>query len=74
MGAFAEMPEDVSRICGIIAHDLVRTHVLYYNDDTKHTQGLALAYDKGGKGDNCHKAISLGGGGGGIALIISELQ
>jgi len=29
VGAFAEMPEDVSRICDIIAHDLARTHVLY---------------------------------------------
>ena len=29
MGAFAEMSEDVSRICGIIAHDLARTHVSY---------------------------------------------
>ena len=33
MGAFAEMSEDVSRICDIIAHDLARTHVSYYNDD-----------------------------------------
>ena len=30
MGAFAEMPEDVNRICGIIAYDLARTHVSYY--------------------------------------------
>ena len=29
IGAFAEMSEDVSRICGIIAHDLARTHVSY---------------------------------------------
>ena len=29
MGAFAELPEDVSRICDIIAHDLARTHVSY---------------------------------------------
>ena len=29
VGAFAETPEDVSRICGIIAHDLARTHVAY---------------------------------------------
>ena len=27
VGAFAEMSEDVSRICDIIAHDLARTHV-----------------------------------------------
>ena len=40
MGAFAEMSEDVSRICGITAHDLVRTHVPYYNDDTKCTKGM----------------------------------
>ena len=35
VGAFEKMPEDVSRICGIIAHDLARTHVSYYNDDAK---------------------------------------
>jgi len=34
------MPEDVSRICDIIAHDLARTHVLYYNDDAKRTKGM----------------------------------
>ena len=33
MGAFAEMPGDVSCICDIIAHELVWTHVSYYNDD-----------------------------------------
>ena len=33
VGAFAEMPEDVSCICGIIAYDLARTHVSYYNND-----------------------------------------
>ena len=39
MGAFAEMSGDVSRICGIIAHDLARIHVSYYNDDAKCTKG-----------------------------------
>ena len=39
VGAFAEMSEDVSRICDIITHDLARTHVSYYNDDTKRTKG-----------------------------------
>jgi len=40
VGAFAEMSEDVNRICDIIAHDLARTHVSYYNDDTKRTKGM----------------------------------
>ena len=40
VGAFAEMSEDVGRICGIIAHDLARTHVSYYNDDAKRTKGM----------------------------------
>ena len=40
VGAFAEMPEDVSCICDIIAHDLARTHVSYYNDDAKRTKGM----------------------------------
>ena len=40
VGAFAEMSEDVSRICGITAHDLARTHVSYYNGDAKRTKGM----------------------------------
>ena len=40
MGAFAEMSEDVSRICDIIAHDLARTHVSYYNGDAKRNKGM----------------------------------
>ena len=40
VGAFAEMSEDVSRICDIIAHDLARTHVSYYNGDAKRTKGM----------------------------------
>ena len=30
----------MSRICGITAHDLARTHVSYYNDDAKRTRGM----------------------------------
>ena len=40
VGAFAKMSDDVSRICDIIAHDLARTHVLYYYDDAKRTKGM----------------------------------
>ena len=40
MGAFAEMSEDVSRICDITAHDLARTHVSHYNHDSKCTKGM----------------------------------
>ena len=40
MGAFAEVPGDVSRICGIIAHELARTRVPYCNDDSKRTKGM----------------------------------
>jgi len=40
VGAFAKMSEDVSRICGIIAQDLARTHVSFYNDNTKRTKGM----------------------------------
>ena len=39
MGAFSEMPVDVSRICDIIAHELAWTHVSYYNDHAKRTKG-----------------------------------
>jgi hypothetical protein len=31
---------DVSCICDIIAHELVWTHVSYYNDDAKRTKGM----------------------------------
>ena len=40
MGAFADMSGDVTRICDIIAHELARTHVSYYNDDAKRTKGM----------------------------------
>jgi len=30
----------LSRICDIIAHDLARTHVPYYNDDAKRIKGM----------------------------------
>ena len=40
MTAFAEMSEDVSRICDIIARDLARTHVSYCNGDAKRTKGM----------------------------------
>jgi len=40
VGAFAEMSEDVSRICDINAQDLARTHVSYYNGDAKRTKGM----------------------------------
>ena len=39
MGAFAKMSGDVSRICDIIAHELARAHVSYYNGDAKRTKG-----------------------------------
>ena len=31
---------DLSRICDIIAHDLERIHVSYYNSDAKRTKGM----------------------------------
>ena len=40
VGAFAEMSEDVSRICDIIAHNLARAHFSYYNDDAKRIKGM----------------------------------
>ena len=40
VGAFAEMSEDVSRICNTIAQDLARTHVSYYNGDANRTKGM----------------------------------
>ena len=40
MGAFAEMSWEVSQIIEITAYHLARTHVSYYNDDAKHTEGM----------------------------------
>ena len=40
MGAFAEMPGDVSRICAITAQDLARIHVSYYTDDAERSKGM----------------------------------
>ena len=40
IGAFAEMPGDVSRICDITANDLARIHVSYYNGDAKRKMGM----------------------------------
>jgi len=40
VGAFAEMSENVSRICDITARDLERTHVSYYNDNAERTKGM----------------------------------
>ena len=41
-GAFVEMSGGVSRICDIIAHELARINVSYYNDDAKRTKGSAF--------------------------------
>jgi len=55
VGAFAEMPEDVSRICDITAHDLARTHVSYYNDDAKRTKGMYRQRIKKAWGHTAHR-------------------
>ena len=58
MGAFAEALGDVSRICDIIAHDLARTHVSYYSDDAKRTNGMYMQRIQ--KGFGAHGAPRLG--------------
>ena len=55
MGASAEMPEDVSRICEITAHDLARTHVSYYNDDPKRTKGMYMQRIQKAWGHTAHR-------------------
>ena len=55
VGAFAEMSEDVSRICDIIAHDLARTHVSYYNDDAKRTKGMYRQRIQKASGHTAHR-------------------
>ena len=60
MGAFAEMSEDVSRICEIIALDLARIHVSYYNDDAKRTKGMYRQRIQKAWGHTAHGAARLG--------------
>jgi len=58
VGAFAEMPEDVSRICDIIASDLARTHVSYYNDDAKRTKGMYRQRIQKAWGHTAHRGMA----------------
>ena len=58
VGAFAEMSEDVSRICGIIAHDLARTHVSYFNDDPKRTKGMYRQRTQKALGHTAHRGLA----------------
>ena len=59
VGAFVEMSEDVNRICNIIefefAHDLARTHVSYYNDDAKRTEGMYRQRTQKARGHTAHR-------------------
>ena len=55
MGAFAEMSGDVTRICDIIAHELARTHVSYYNDDAKRTKGMYRQRIQNAWGHTAHR-------------------
>ena len=55
VNAFAEMSEDVSRICNIIAHDLARIHVSYYNGDAKRTKGMYRQRIQKASGHTAHR-------------------
>ena len=55
MGAYVEMSGDVSRICDIIAHELARTHILYYNDDAKRTKGMYRQRNQKAWGHMAHR-------------------
>ena len=55
MGAFAEMSGDVTRICDIIAHELARTHVSYYNGDAKRAKGMYRQRIQKAWGNTAHR-------------------
>ena len=57
MGAFAEMPGDVSRICAIYitAYDLTQIHALYYNDGAKRTKGMYRQRTQKAWGHTAHR-------------------
>ena len=55
VGAFAEISEDVSRICDTTAQDLARTHVSYYNNDAKRTKGMYMGRVQKAWGYTAHR-------------------
>ena len=55
MGAFAEMSEDVNRICEIIAHELARAHVSYHSNDAKRPKGLCRQRVQKTRGHTAHR-------------------
>ena len=55
VGAFAEISEDVSRICDTTAQDLARTHVSYYNNDAKRTKGMYMGRVQKAWGHTAHR-------------------
>ena len=54
IGAFVGMPGDVSRICDIIAHDLARIHVSYYNNGAKRIKGMYRQRIQKARGHTAH--------------------
>jgi len=48
----------VSRICDIIAHDLARTHVSYYNDDAKRTKAVYRKRIQKAWGHTAHRGLA----------------
>ena len=46
---------DLSRICDIIAHELVRTHVSYYNADAKRTKDMYTQCIQNAWGHTAHR-------------------
>ena len=46
----------MSRICGIIAHDLARTHISYYNDDANDTKGMYRQCSQKAWGHTAHRS------------------
>jgi len=55
IGAFVGMPGDVSRICDIIAHDLARIHVSYYNNGAKRIKGMYRQRIQKARGETSHR-------------------
>ena len=55
IGAFVGVPGDVSRICDIIAHDLARIHVSYYNNGAKRIKGMYRQRIQKARGHSAHR-------------------
>ena len=57
MGAFVDMPGDVSSICFFIARNPARIQVLCFHSDAKHTKGMYRQHIQKAWGHTTHRLL-----------------